>query len=124
MAAPNIVNISSMLGKTDTTSLTTTSATNILNNAASSGKVLRVTLVRAVNVDGSNAADISVSIYAEDDLGGSQTELIQAQEVAINTKLDVITKDTPIYLQEDKSLGATASAGNDIKIIVTYEEIS
>ena len=124
MAAPNIVNISSMVGKTDTTSLTTTSATNILNNAASSGKVLRVTLVRAVNVDGSNAADISVSLYSAASLGGTQTELIQAKEVAINTNLDVITKDTPLYLEEDTSLGATASAANDIKMIVTYEEIT
>lgn len=124
MAAPNIVNISSMVGKTDTTSLTTTSATNILNNAASSNKVLRVTLVRAVNVDGSNAADISVSLYSAASLGGTQTELIQAKEVAINTNLDVITKDTPLYLEEDTSLGATASAANDIKMIVTYEEIT
>jgi hypothetical protein len=124
MAAPNIVNITSMFGKTDTTSLTTTSATNILNNAASSGKVLRVTLVRAVNTDGSNAADISVSLYSAASLGGAQTELIQAKEVAINTNLDVITKDTPLYLEEDTSLGATASAANDIKMIVTYEEIS
>jgi len=124
MAAPNIVNITSMFGKTDTTSLTTTSATNILNNAASSGKVLRVTLVRAVNTDGSNAADISVSLYSAASLGGAQTELIQAKEVAINTNLDVITKDTPLYLEEDTSLGATASAANDIKMVVTYEEIS
>ena len=124
MAAPNIVNITSMIGKTDTTSLTTTSATNILNNAASSGKVLRVTLVRAVNTDGSNAADISVSLYSAASLGGAATELIQAKEVAINTNLVVITKDTPLYLEEDTSLGATASAANDIKMIVTYEEIS
>jgi len=123
MAAPNIVNISSMVGKTDTTSLTTTSPTNILNNAASSNKVLRVTMVRAVNVDGSNAADITVSLYSAASLGGTATELIQAKEVAINTNLDVITKDTPLYLEEDTSLGATASAANDIKIIVTYEEI-
>jgi len=124
MAAPNIVNITSMIGKTDTTSLTTTSATNLLNNAASSGKVLRVTLVRAVNTDGSNAANISVSLYSAASLGGAETELIQAKEVAINTNLDVITKDTPLYLEEDTSLGATASAANDIKMIVTYEEIS
>ena len=124
MAAPNIVNISSMVGKTDTTSLTTTSATNILNNAASSNKVLRVTLVRAVNVDGSNAADITVSLYSAASLGGTATELIQAKEVAINTNLDVISKDTPLYLEEDTSLGATASAANDIKMIVTYEEIT
>jgi len=124
MAAPNIVNISSMVGKTDTTSLTTTSPTNILNNAASSNKVLRVTMVRAVNVDGSNAADITVSLYSAASLGGTATELIQAKEVAINTNLDIITKDTPLYLEEDTSLGATASAANDIKMIVTYEEIT
>ena len=124
MAAPNIVNITSMTGKTDTTSLTTTSPTNILNNAASSNNVLRVTMIRAVNVDGSNAADITVSLYSEGSLGGEATELIQAKEVAINNNLDVITKDTPLYLEEDTSLGATASAANDIKMIVTYEEIS
>lgn len=124
MAAPNIVNISSMVGKTDTTSLTTTSATNILDNAASSNKVLRVTLVRAVNTDGSNAANITVSLYSAASLGGTETELIQAKEVAINTNLDIITKDTPLYLEEDTSLGATASAANDIKMIVTYEEIT
>jgi len=124
MAAPNIVNITSMIGKTDTTSLTTTSATNILNNAASSGKVLRVILIRAVNTDGSNAANISVGLYSAASLGGAQTELIQAKAVAVNTNLDVVTKDTPLYLEEDTSLGATASAANDIKMIVTYEEIS
>jgi hypothetical protein len=124
MAAPNIVNITSMIGKTDTTSLTTTSATNILENAASSNKVLRVIMVRAVNTDGSNAADITVSLYSAAALGGTATELIQAKEVAINTNLDVITKDAPLYMEEDTSLGATASAANDIKMIVTYEEIS
>tara|TARA_R100000951_G_scaffold93754_1_gene82318 strand:+ start:78 stop:452 length:375 start_codon:yes stop_codon:yes gene_type:complete len=124
MAAPNIVNITSMIGKTDTTSLTTTSATNLLNNAASSGKVLRVILIRAVNTDGSNAANISVGLYSAASLGGAQTELIQAKAVAVNTNLDVVTKDTPLYLEEDTSLGATASAANDIKMIVTYEEIS
>lgn len=124
MAAPNIVNITSMIGKTDTTNLTTTSATNILENAASSNKVLRVIMVRAVNTDGSNAADITVSLYSAAALGGTATELIQAKEVAINTNLDIITKDAPLYMEEDTSLGATASAANDIKMIVTYEEIS
>jgi hypothetical protein len=124
MAAPNIVNITSMIGKTDTTSLTTASATNLLNNAASSGKVLRVILIRAVNTDGSNAANISVGLYSAASLGGAQTELIQSKTVAVNANLDIVTKDTPLYLEEDTSLGATASAADDIKMIVTYEEIS
>ena len=124
MTAPNIVNITSMLGKTDTTSLTTTSATSILENAVGSNKVLRITLVRVVNVDGTNSADATISYYTQDNLGGTAMELVQAKSVAANTFLDVVTKDTPIYLEEDKSLGATASAANDLKIIVTYEEIT
>jgi hypothetical protein len=124
MTAPNIVNITSMLGKTDTTSLTTTSATSVLENAVGSNKVLRITLVRVVNVDGTNSADATISYYTQDNLGGTAMELVQAKSVAANTFLDVVTKDTPIYLEEDKSLGATASAANDLKIIVTYEEIT
>ena len=109
MAAPNIVNITSMIGKTDTTSLTTTSATSILNNPASSNKVFRVTSVRVANVDGTDSADITVTYYTEDDIGGTAINMIQGKAVAANTNLDVITTDTPLYLEEDKSLGATAS---------------
>lgn len=124
MAAPNIVNITSMIGKTDTTSLTTTSATSILNNPASSNKVFRVTSVRVANVDGTDSADITVTYYTEDDIGGTAINMIQGKAVAANTNLDVITTDTPLYLEEDKSLGATASAANDLVVIVTYEEIT
>jgi hypothetical protein len=124
MAAPNIVNITSMIGKTDTTSLTTTSATSILNNPASSNKVFRVTSVRVTNVDGTDSANITVTYYTEDDIGGTAIDMIQAKAVAANTNLDVITTDTPLYLEEDKSLGATASAANDLVVIVTYEEIT
>ena len=124
MTAPNIVNITSMLGKTDATSLTTTSPTSVLENAVGSGKVMRVSLIRAVNVDGSNAANITLTYYTQDNLGGTGMELVQSKSVTANTFFDVVTKDAPIYLEEDKSLGATASAANDLKIIVTYEEIT
>ena len=55
MAAPNIVNVSSILGKTDQYALTTTSQTTILNNAASSDNVLKVNMIQVANVDGTNA---------------------------------------------------------------------
>ena len=124
MAAPNIVNISTLTGKSDVTSLTTTSATSVLSNAASSGKVLRVLMLRVVNVDGSNSVNITASLYSEDDIGGTATELVQSKGLGTNSYLDIITRDSPIYLEEDRSLGVTASAANDAKVIVTYEEIS
>ena len=44
-----------------------------------------------------------------------------------NDFFDVITKDSPIYLEENGSTGtslsATAGGANDFKVIVSYEEI-
>lgn len=124
MAAPNLLSLTTITGKTTPTTLATTSATSILNNAASSGTVLKVTSVLVVNIDGTNSADVTVSYYNEDDLGGTESELIQSKAVAPNTNLVVVSKDNPIYLEEDRSLGATASAGGDLVVFVTYELIA
>jgi len=124
MAAPNIIAATSVLGKTATVDLTTTSATEVLSNADASGKVFKVNTLIVANVDGTNAADITVSFYSEDNIGGTATEIIQSKSVAAETNLVVISKDTPIYLEENRSLGATASASNDLRVIVSYEEIS
>ena len=42
MTAPNIVNVATITAKTDTLKLTGTSATKLLENVASSGKVIKV----------------------------------------------------------------------------------
>lgn len=123
MAAPNILAATSVLGKTATVNLTTTSATEVVSNAAASGKVLKVNTLIVTNVDGTNAADITVSFYSEDNIGGTATEIIQLKSVAAETNYIVLDKDTPLYIEEDRSIGATASASNDLKVIVSYEEI-
>ena len=124
MAAPNIVNVSTITGKTDQVSLTTTSATAVVSNAAASGKVFKVNSLVVANVDGANAADITVSVYSEDDIGGTATELVSTVSVPADSSLVVIDKNTSLYLEEDMSIGATASAANDLKVVVSYEEIS
>jgi hypothetical protein len=43
--------------------------------------------------------------------------------VAADTTLVVLDKASSIYLEEDTSLVATASAGGDLDVIVSYEEI-
>lgn len=124
MAAPNMLSATTITGKTATVALSTTSATEILSNATDSGKVLKVNAIIVSNVDGSAAADVTVSYYSEDNIGGTQTEIIQLATVSANENLIVINKDTAIYLEENRSLGATASATDDLKVIVSYEEIS
>jgi hypothetical protein len=124
MAAPNIVNVTTITGKSNVVSLTDTNATAVVSNAASSGKVFKINSLVVSNVDGTNAADITISYYSEDDIGGTATEIVSTISVPADASLVVIDKNTSIYLEEDRSIGATAGTANDLKVLVSYEEIS
>lgn len=124
MAAPNIVNVATITGKTSVTDLTSTSATSVVSNAASSGKVFKINSLIVSNVDGTNAAGITISLYSAASIGGTATQIVNTVSVPADATLVVIDKTTAIYLEEDKSIGATASAANDLKVICSYEEIS
>jgi hypothetical protein len=124
MANPNIVDVTDIRGKTAVVDLTTTNATLVVENAASSGKVFKINSLIVSNVDGSSAADITVSLYSEDNIGGTATQIVSTVSVPADASLVVIDKITSIYLEEDKSIGATAGAANDLKVVCSYEEIS
>ena len=124
MAAPNIVNVTSIYGKSAVVDLSTTSATSVLSNAASSGKVFRINSLIVSNVDGTSAADITVSYYSAAAIGGTATQIVSTVSVPADSSLVVIDKTTAIYLEEDKSIGATAGSASDLKVIISYEDIS
>ena len=124
MSAPNIVNVTTITGKTNVVSLTTTNATLVVENTAGSNKVFKINSLVVSNVDGTNAADITVSLYSEDNIGGTATEIVSTVSVPADASLVVIDKNTSIYLEEDKSIGATAGSASDLKVVVSYEEIS
>ena len=124
MSAPNIVNVTTITGKSAVVSLTNTNATSVVSNAAASGKVFKINSLVVSNVDGTNAADITIALYSEDDIGGTATEIVSTVSVPADASLIVIDKNTSIYLEEDRSIGATAGSANDLKVVVSYEEIS
>ena len=124
MASPNIVNVTTITGKTNVVSLTTTNATEVVSNAAASNKVFKINSLVVSNVDGTNAADITISLYSEDNIGGTATQIVSTVGVPADASLVVIDKNTSIYLEEDKSIGATAGSASDLKVVCSYEEIS
>jgi len=124
VANPNIINVTTILGKSAVVSLTTTAATAVLSNAAASGKVFKINSLVVSNVDGTNAADITVSYYSAAAIGGTATQIVSTVSVPADASLIVIDKNTSLYLEEDRSIGATAGAANDLKVVVSYEEIS
>jgi hypothetical protein len=124
VANPNIVNVAAIYGNNSSTSLTTTNATAIVNNAASSGKVFKVNMITVANVDGTNAADITINKYSQDDLGGTAYAIVSTVSVPADDTLIVLDKTTALYLKEDESIGATAGTASDLVVTASWEEIN
>ena len=124
MAAPNIVNVSTITGISSTTALSTTSQTTLVSNAASSGKVFKINMIQVANVDGTNACDVTVDVHSAASGGGTAYSLVSTVSVPADASLVVLDKNTAIYLEEDRSITATAGTANDLEVIASYEEIS
>ena len=119
MAAPNIVNVATITGKSVVANVTTV-ATDIITNDSSSGQLHKIDSLVISNVNGSLSGNISASLYR------SSTEYKLAHIISVPPQgsLVVISKDTMIYLEEGDSLRLTASANNYLHAICSYEIIS
>lgn len=120
---PNIVNVSAIYGNTSTTALSTTSATSLVSNAASSGKVYKIDSIVVSNT-GSSAANITINVYSAAALGGTAYPIASTISVPAYASLIVTDKTTTFYLLEDKSVGATAGTANTLVVTASWEEIN
>lgn len=123
MAAPNIVGVSTIIGITTMRSLGDTSATTIVSNPANSNYVYKINSIIVANDDGSSSADITIALHDQDDGGGTAFKLAHTVAVAADSTLVVLDKASSIYLEEDRSIVATASAANDLDVTISYETI-
>lgn len=123
MANPNIIDATNIYGKTVFDADIATSASAIVTNAASSGKILKINSLIIANIDGSSAADITATIK---NAAGNSTSSTIANTVSVpaDATLVLISKDTSIYLEEDMSIHLAASASGDLSGTCSYEEIS
>ena len=124
MAAPNIVNVSSILGKTAVVALGSTSQTTLLSNASASDNVLKVNMIQVANVDGTNACDVTIDVHSAASGGGTAYSLVSTVSVPADASLIVLDKSTAIYLEENNSITATAGTASDLEVIVSYEQIT
>jgi hypothetical protein len=117
MAAPNIVNVTTIIGKTAVQAVTT-SATAIITNNAGSNKVFKVNSLYVANVDGIVDANITVDLFRS----SVAYKLASTVTVPADATLDIISK--AIYLEEGDAIRLTASVNGDLEAICSYEEIS
>lgn len=124
MAAPNVVNVATITAKSALVALSSTSQTTLVSNAASSGKVFKINMIQVANVDGTNACDVTIDVHSAASGGGTAYSLVATASVPADASLIALDKNTAMYLEEDKSITATAGTANDLEVIISYEEIS
>jgi hypothetical protein len=131
MANPNIVNVSTIYGKTTYYTPSGTTAVVLLTNASGSNKVLKINQIVAANVNGSSAVDTTVSLYTNGGVaqgsapsGGTAYPIVSTVSVPADASLIVADKTTAIYLEEDKCISVTSGTASGITYSISYEEIS
>jgi hypothetical protein len=118
MAAPNLTNPTTITGKTARYAVGSGLATAI--SGVPSGSVYKINSIFCANVDGSNAADISVSIYD----GTTDFYLAKTITVPADATQIISSKETYFYLEEGDSIRAVANAASDLELVIGYEDIS
>ena len=115
MATPNIVNVATINAKNAAAKLTGTSRTEAVDVPAD--KVAKINTILVANVDGANAADITIEVNIDN--GSNYVDLAKTISVPADATLSFL--ENPIYLDETDLLYFTASAANDLSYFVSYE---
>ena len=117
MANPNIVNVTSIYGKTDTFALTTASANLV---TATANTVFKINSILVTNIDGTSAADVTINFY-----DGTNTRAIGSTiSVPADAALNLVDKNSSFYLEENEIISGLASANSDLVCLISYEIIS
>ena len=116
MAAPNIVNVTTINGKTAVADLGKTLTTTLLTAAAD--QVNKINLIRVTNVTNTDA---TVTIDAE--VSGTHKELADELTVPAHASVDVVDKNSSFYLQETDLIRGGASAASTLVVTISYELI-
>ena len=126
--AINIVNVTTINGKTTSAALTAaapTPAQSVLTNpgAPAAEKLFKVNSVYVANVDGSTAVD--VTCYFNDASAGASRRIANTISVPADATLVLVDKTAPLYLEQgDKLDFITSDATSGLEVVVSYEEIS
>ena len=124
MANPNLNTASTVLVNNSLVRLDNTTETLVVSNAASSNKAYLIDSVVVSNVDGVNACDITLNMYAAATNTGTATKLAHTVTVPADATLVVVSKDFGVCLTEAQSIYAQASAGGDLHVTAFWKELS
>lgn len=117
MANPNIVAVSSILGKSAVLQVTD-SAQVLVSNPTSSGKIYKLNSLYVSNVDGDDNAELDVEFFRD----STVYHIVKTLVVPADATIDILS--SPIYLEEEDAVRLKANQDSYLEAIGSYEEIS
>ena len=123
MAAPNIVNVTTIIAGLAVAAPANTTANVVVSNAAASAAVIKINSLTCTNVTGTSAT-VTVSITSVAAGGGTAYRLAFQMAIPANSSLQLIDKGNFVYLTEDKSLVVTSGTSGAIEYVTSFETIS
>lgn len=127
MAAPNIVNVTSIVPHTVSITPADTSR-NALVTAPATGATHKINQILVTNIDGTNSYDSTVELRLAD--GTTHRAIGSTIAVPPDSSLILLDKATSLYLLdtavsgEASTLWATSSTASKLTYTVSYETIS
>lgn len=118
MAAPNIVNVSSIYGRTVGATLNLTNTQSYV--VCPTDKVLKINSILVSNTV-SSVEEVTVNFY-DSSLANFFT-LANGISIPPSSSLVILGKDSCIYLEEGDTIQAGATSINALDIIISYEEL-
>lgn len=118
MANPNIVQIASLIGKSNS-AIISTSVSTLVANGSGSNQLIKITSLRVTNAVLASAA-ITVDLYRS----GQSYPLVANHVIDSNEPSVLITKDNGIYLEEGDSIRCNSNANVGLAAICSFEVIT
>lgn len=127
MAAPNIVNVTSIVPHTVTLTPSDTSR-NSLVSAPSTGATHKINQILVANIDGTNAVDATIEVRLAD--GTTYRAIGSTISVPADATLVMVDKSTMLYLLdtsvsgEPSTIYVTSGTASKLTYTCSYETIS
>lgn len=116
----NMINATSIVGKTEFLNVTDTASNFVINNT--SGAVYKINSLIVANTDGTSS--VGISVYVNRYSTGLDTYLAKLVAVPAKATLIVISRDTSIYLENGDTLKIVSGTATGLDASCSYEIMS
>lgn len=116
MAAPNLIQVTTVFGRTVSTPIGT-AVTILASNPSTSNRSYKLNSLFIANIDNTTASKVSVDFFRF----GTSFRIVDRMDIAPGETLVAMSRDTSIYLEEGDSLRCYADQENLIHVVLSYE---